>query len=232
MSEPDPIPENPAIARAEFRLRRLERLSEIGMELAESLRLAPGAVEDFDQTVKRVDAFATASRFVRLTISLETTTDLHLSDLKAGIVRAQVEEAANRARASVLDKPSKSEKEAREGRVARLVAEAIETEAESEAELCELSAALTERLDYDDVYWDCGDRPVRETVERLCKDLGMNPDMSRWDEGGEGWIDDGPPKRKSFSPFNKPSRKRLLDDEGEPLEAPAPPPLHNGHDLE
>ena len=72
--------------------------------------------------------------------------------------------------------------------------------------------AMFERLDDDDVYAELEDRPLRETVERLCTDLGMSPDWSRW--SGDDWIDhDGPPKRLPWSVFNTPSRKSLFPDD-------------------
>jgi hypothetical protein len=222
MSEPDPIPENPAIARAEIRLRRLERLSELGMEIAERVA-APDEIEDADALAKRVANFATVSRFVRLTISLETKTDLYLSDLKAGVERNQMAEAFNRDRARAAD-PWR-EMTAHRQKISGLVHDIARTEAESESELCELNEALEERLEHDLPYIGCDDQPVREIVERLCRDIGLNPDMSLWD--GEGWV--GLPDRESWSPFNKPSRKRLLDDEGWPLEATV---QSSPHDLE
>ena len=78
-----------------------------------------------------------------------------------------------------------------------------------------------------DACQDCGHRPLRETVERLCRDLGMEPDMSLWDDENEGWKKDKPPARRIWTPFNKPSRKPLMNACGEPLEPPdAPPPRH------
>jgi hypothetical protein len=73
---------------------------------------------------------------------------------------------------------------------------------------------------------------VRETVERLCRDLGLNPDWSRWD--GEGWIAGDPFARPLCSRFNRPGAKPLLDDRGETRpETPAPfQSLQDGHVLE
>jgi hypothetical protein len=81
----------------------------------------------------------------------------------------------------------------------------------------------------DEAYGGFPERPYRETVERICKDLGLTPDMSRWE--GDGWRPDLPRVRPRFSIFNRPSRVPLLDDEGEPRQTP-PPSESNGHALE
>ena len=83
----------------------------------------------------------------------------------------------------------------------------IGREALTESDYCELMEALNERLDEDEAYFGMADRPLRETVERLCDDLGLSPDWSLWT--GDDWNDAGPPKRPDWSVFNTPSRKRL-----------------------
>jgi hypothetical protein len=69
-------------------------------------------------------------------------------------------------------------------------------------------------------------------VERLCKDLMISPDWSRWD--GEGWIkQEGAPRRTRYSIFNQPSAVPLLDDDPDESEAePRPGRPQNGHVLE
>jgi hypothetical protein len=100
-------------------------------------------------------------------------------------------------------------------------------------EFAQVYDALRERLDEDSAYQDLSERPLREIVERLCKDLMISPDWSRWD--GEGWIkQEGAPKRTRYSIFNQPSALPLLDDDDpEESEAEPPPgPRQNGHVLE
>ncbi|MGA2953811.1 MAG: hypothetical protein ABSD80_16405, partial [Caulobacteraceae bacterium] len=85
---------DPAVARAERRLRLLERLTQIGMELAEALReraLNPAAGDADDKGRDPADAYARLSRAIRLTIALESKTDQALADLKAGVVREREE---------------------------------------------------------------------------------------------------------------------------------------------
>jgi hypothetical protein len=216
---------DPAVARAERRLRLLEEMAEIGMKLLRALE--PGVAEAPSEkspgkTRDPADAFASLSRAVRLTLLLEAKTDEELRDLKEGIVR---DRPVDEARAGEKTRKARHEREAR---LQQLVLGVAVDRCETPEAFENLEAALTERLEYDPVYFDCLARPLRENVERLCKDLCLEPDWSRWD--GEGWIDDGPPTRSRFSPFNTPSPKPLLDDDGEPL--PAPPPLQNRHDLE
>ena len=80
---------DPSVVRAERRLRLLEELAEIGMELARALRpgaLAsatcdPGAGEELMALTGRArgrdpaEAFAPLSRAIRLTLALEARTD-------------------------------------------------------------------------------------------------------------------------------------------------------------
>jgi hypothetical protein len=221
---------DPSVARAERRLRLLEELAEIGMELARALR--PGAIGEMpapDKASGKVrdpaDAFAPLSRAIRLTLALEAKTDEQLRDLKAGVVR---DREADEARAV---ERAKKAREAREQRVHGLVMDVALAECESDAAY-DVWEALDERLEHDEAYDDYADPPLRETVERLCKDLCLSPDWSRWD--GEGWNQDGPPVRPSYSPFHTPSAKPLLDENGEPRsETPAPPPpFPAAHDLE
>ena len=52
------------------------------------------------------------------------------------------------------------------------------------------------------------DWPLNETVERLCNDLGLDPDWSRWT--GDDWADDYQLRRPRCSPFNNHARGPLL----------------------
>jgi hypothetical protein len=219
MSNLAPAPEDPAllaaaesphlsVLRAERRLRLLEEMSEIGIELLRTLRPGAAADEAADETASPAkgrdpaDAFARLSRAIRLTLALEAKTDTWLWDLKAGIVRMREVERTQSAEQAVIDR------EARKERLRDLVTSVAEAEIPDGGDFNELYDALFERLYEDEAYYDCTERPLRETVERLCKDLELNPDWSRW--GDEGWIVDGPPARPLFSEFHHPSRKPLM----------------------
>jgi hypothetical protein len=208
---------DPAVLRAERRLRLLAELADIGMDLARVLKPSAPADEAPDEAadggpasepgrVKRRDpaeAFAPLSRAIRLTLALEAKIDAELCDLKAGIVRARDEERTVTAerRKTAADEDAL----AREEKIRDLVIEAAEAEIEDKGALLELCDALEERLDEDVAYLDREERPLREIVESLCRDLTLRPDWSLWD--GEGWLRTDPPARPRFSPFHQPSAK-------------------------
>ena len=221
--------DDPSVVLAESRIRMLRRLAEIGMELAErtlNTQVAPGKGRD------PAEFYGPISRAIRLTLALEAKTDEELRDLKAGVVRKRKKERKRAARrheaAAAKDAAERAVK------VRDLVAEAAEFEIADVYEFAQVYHALRERLDEDPAYDDCGVRPLRETVERLCKDLMLSPDWSRWE--GEGWIkQEGAPKRHRYSIFNQPSARALLDDDDIPDQSEAEPrPVlpQNGHQLE
>jgi len=195
---------DPAVARAERRLRLLQELSEIGMELARALK--PGTEADETPGKDPAAAFAPLSRSIRLTLTLEAKTDEALRDLKAGVVRAREEERVQAAeRARVADEEAQH---ASWLKVWNGVTTVVDAEIEDGDACDHLYEALWERLEDDEAYEDYAERPLRETVERLCKDLQLTPDWSRWD--GEGWEVGYKPLRPRCSPFNRPSPRILL----------------------
>jgi rubrerythrin len=232
MSNPAPLESAPAeeapdpsIAEAERRLRLLKELTEIGMELARALKPCAEA----DEAASGKDpaaAFAPLSRAIRLTLALEARTCQELRDLQAGVARAREEERVQAAK-HASDAADKA-REAREDRVRDLVLNVAERECEDMDAFDNIYEALKERLEEDEAYEDCGDRPFRETVERLCKDLELTPDWSRWD--GEGWIVEDPPARWRCSVFHQPSSKPLLRDDDLPTQTP--PSRQSVHALE
>jgi hypothetical protein len=227
---PDEGPD-PFLLYAERRLRLLQEMSEIGMELLRDLK--PGAAAGGNPTTKTApakgrdaaDAYAPLSRAIRLTLTLEAKTEAEIRDLKAGIVRAIEKERTSTA------KRREADAEARERKVRALVIEAAEAEIADVDTFEEFYDALEERLGEDEAYADFAQRPVGETVERLCKDLCLNPDWRRWD--GEGWIRQGPPARPLWSEFHHPSRKPLMVfDHPPPGAEPSPGRLQPTHNLE
>jgi len=194
---------DPLVLLAESRLRMLRKLAEMGMELAEMgmerARRALNTETDPAKGRDPTDFLAPVSRVVRLTLAQEEKTADKLRDLRAGIVREKEEEQTRTA------ERRQAAAEEREAKVRRLVIQAADTEIADFEVMEGIFAALDERLDEDEAYEDFTERPLRETVERLCHDLALNPDWSRWD--GEGWIKEGPPVRPLHSEFiNKQSR--------------------------
>ena len=214
---------DPAVPRAERRLKLLEEITGIGMELLRTLK--PGAAgTEAAKGRDPAEIFAPLSRAVRLTLTLEAKTDQELRDLKAGIVRAREEDRTRLAKRE--RKAAAKDAETRKHKVWEAVFEVAEVEIEPGEDFDNLMEALDERLEVDPAYADCGERPVRETAQRLFKDLMLNPDMSQWDDEADGWIRDER-GRKRASPFHRPSRKPFLNDLGELIETPPEPVPHD-----
>ena len=210
MSDPTEVHDespDPAVARAERRLRLLERLTEIGMELAEALRervLNPAA-DDADDKYP-ADAFARLSRAIRLTIALETKTDQALADLKAGVVRECEERRTVAAEKAKKDADARYEQRKYEA-YCRVIC-VIDSESQDQEDFEGLAEALDERLSEDEAYDDLTERPLREIVERLCRDLCLTPDWSHW--AGEDWDDAFLATIPDTMPFMHPSRRPLV----------------------
>jgi hypothetical protein len=192
---------DPAVLRAERRLRLLEELAEIGMDLARSLRPAaqPEAGEAPAGDAVRgkgrepADVFGPLSRAIRLTLALEAKTDEELRDLKAGIVRARAEEQAQAAKR--VRKAAAKARSDRIDEVRILLHSAAGAQIEDREAFEDIEEELEERLDENEADFGNPERPLRETVEGLCKAMGLSPDWSRWN--GEDWAPDGGP----FRPF-------------------------------
>ena len=235
MTDADPAEApDPVIARAERRLRLLEELSEIGMDLAralcrEALAAANPAESAAAETAADVadlaaaptatgtrdpaNAFARISRAIRLTLALEARTDEALRDLRAGVAaEAEAQRVVARDRAAA---EAQARRKSHRDTVERLVTEAAEREIEDDDSLGAVMEALEERLEEDEAYWDLDQMPLREAVERLCADLELNPDWSQW--GDAGWPPKPPFSRFKFSVWGRPSRTPLGDlDDGAP----------------
>jgi hypothetical protein len=234
---------DPAILRAERRLQLLEELTDIGMNLARALErqalaaadriesAEPAALDATEASASRGPtpttpdpsvAFARISRAIRLTLALEARTDEALRALRAGVAaecEASRDQARRRATAEAL-----ARNRARRDTVERLVIEAAEREIEDDEALCGVFEALEERLDDDAVYFHLDRLPLRETVERLCADLELTPDWSRWE--GEGWTPQAPFARPKASIWTRSSRTRLrpLDESSRPAGVPPASP--------
>ena len=216
---------DPAILRAERRLQMIEELAQIGMDLARALhRQAMAPIEPTDSanstatdaseaSPSRADsafdpsvAFARISRAIRMTLALEARTDEALRALRAGVA-ADVERRRFKER-DLATSEAMAQDEARREAVERAVCEAAEREIEDEDALSDIYDALHERMGDDEAYYDLGNLPIRETVERLCADLELSPDWGRWED--EGWAPDPPYFRPPNSIFARSSRKPLM----------------------
>jgi hypothetical protein len=192
MSAPNPAPE-PAVDRRERCLLRLERLADKGLALAEAVKE--------DGSKESADAFAKHSRAVRLTITLI----MKIEDGPRG-AKAEDQGAAD-AEAPDPYAPLKTGKKAK---VRGILRDVIDRETPDPSENDDLVDALDERLLCDEAYRDIEDLPLRDIVERLCADLQLKPDWSRWT--GEGWTPDPPFYRPLGSGFRTPSRRPIMND--------------------
>jgi hypothetical protein len=224
MNPPHPIPsidQEPSVLRAERRLRLLEKMADTGMRLLEGLECAAAAGEAAGAGEKGslgepADAFARLSRAIRLTLALEARTDRELFDLTARVISAREHEDSK-----IIERNDRTRRE-KEMHVLDLVRRAANHECERVEDLHEIFHAAEERLSEDDAYENFEERPLRETIERLCRDLTLTPDWTRWD--GEDWIEDNPPRRSRFSIFHTPSARALLSDsDGAKFEKPVRP---------
>jgi hypothetical protein len=184
---------HPAVLRAERRLRLLEEIADIGMELIRALR--PSAEADETSASDGVPAkrrdpvhqYASLSRSLRLTFALEARTDEALAELKADLSHTRQRE--RRVAAWSATAASDERCANRRDQVRRSLREAAESEAESPEQLDDFLLAIEQRLAEDPAYADLEARPLREIVERLCHDIHLYPNWTRWT--GAGWSDQG-----------------------------------------
>jgi hypothetical protein len=241
---PNPAPpETPFIERAEQRRLMLRELAEIGMDLARALKRRVEAEaeggDDAAAVAKRdpADAFQRLSRAIRLTLVLEEKTDEALRALIAGeaqAIEARRETTRPEAKRQSGEAPEAKPRDRDDEEVDRPVTEAPDREVETDMESARLLAALQERLEDDAAYQGREDRPIRETVEALRRDLDLGPDGSPWT--GEGWEEPPPgaqPPRPRGSAFPHPGRQGFpIGDRAAQVRAPEPaarPPPRAAH---
>jgi len=209
-----------AVLRAERRLRMLQMLSDIGLDLTLKLqeRVHAGQAGHAEETKTRAPevlppdyatAFAKLSRSVRLTLDLEARADETLRALRAGETTAR--ETGRKAREERADEAADEQRATARDRIYTHVCRAIRTEVETEEEFTERFDALMERMEVDPAYDEAEERPIRDVVEQLCGDLGLSPDWSAWTEE-DGWPEpaDRPPYRRRSSCFNRVSPRPIL----------------------
>jgi len=204
VTTPPPSCETPnaADARTERHLRTLQELAELGMTLARAV--ATRAAETGDPNVAL--AFTRIARAVRQTLALEARLADDRETVRAGHAQRLAQETAARGR---------RRKKLVEGAVERAI------DAECHGETAEdLKDELSERLEdrYDDT--DFADRPVSELIARICKDLGVTPDPTLWED--EDWAIE---EARGLGPLAENARREpgLSGPEGGPDRAHPPP---------
>jgi hypothetical protein len=200
-----------AEARTERHLRMLEDLAEIGMDLARTVQRQAHeqAAADLDAAALGL-VFSRIARAVRQTVALEA----RLAEDRQAKTAAQVARQSH-ARAT-----------RRRRDVRAVVEQTIEADA-AESDLEDLLLDLEERLvDYDDT--DFADRPVGELVARICRDLGVTPDWSLWED--EDWAIEEAAARPRGSPYaTRDPDPGSGDLGGDPPDKPPPEPPRRTH---
>ncbi len=175
------------IEGVEQRLAMLRRLAELAMALAEDVvARALAAPPDADPRRDPAQSFAQASRAVRLTLSLEARFEQDLAALRVGerAAAAAAEQAARGPGAADARAQDSARLLAQRQRIRKSVCEVMNREIEDLAPASELLDDLHERLIESEHYDRFLYRPLRESVEAICADLGLTPDWSLWTEDG------------------------------------------------
>ncbi|HMG50620.1 MAG TPA: hypothetical protein VK597_08470 [Inquilinus sp.] len=174
-SNPVPPPD-PDRERIDCHQRAMAQLIEIGMALAETLRPQAGAATEAGPEPAATEPVPAAadpalrfSRIARVVVLAVTTEGWIIADR-----RKRADEMAAVA--------ARGDKVRRVMRVERLMEEAITRARPDEDDAADLRDELYWRFeDLDpEVDLDFGDRPIGETIDRLCRDLGVEPDWSWW----------------------------------------------------
>jgi len=193
MLDPAPTAETEAVdpreARAARRLSELERLSRIGIEMAEALGRR---VADAVAAGEAVDGGAAALEFSRLSMAVRRTLALEARFDAEGAALAE------RLAAERAEKRAQKRDEADRERLVRIgfntdcvqaaVTQVIDAEVADDADN-ERGDRLDERLmahledprEEDDI----ADLPVSALIARICEDLGLSVDWSLWED--EEW---------------------------------------------
>jgi hypothetical protein len=175
-----------AIARAERRREMLERLSDLGMQLAQDIAgraaQAPRPSAEDGHPEPRHEpgrAFAAVSRAVRFTLALEAKIDREIHALMRGDAASAAESPEQ---AAWTPPPPPNASERRRGLISACVWDAIDEEMTDPQVADDLCFAVQERLVEGETYDELLFRPFRASVEAICRDLGLHPDWSRWDD--------------------------------------------------
>ena len=212
-----PAADRAAASRAliERQMARLERLAEIGMEIAEAAgRRARELAEDGGAQGQGADpalAYSRAARAVRLTLALQSKLDEALEALDRARDLERIGRAGHRRH-----------------RIHRLIEQAARAEGCDRAEARGLASDACERLtDTDDA--DILDRPFEEVVALICRELGLPGDWgveTSPDEAPSVGVSDSAPASEANWPERSEGDGPGPGDPPDP-DDPAPAPLRS-----
>jgi hypothetical protein len=233
-----PDPRTAEIRRAEWQLLVLDRIVELSMELAEALQakaIAEArtpvalATEPTSRPLTKDpgETFNRVTRAVRLTLAMQMSLEKTIRNLReASSAEAKPgstdeDSVENRGTAWIPGYYRKHHSETNDGsrtdRVRDLVWDVANHDIHDLVEAQETLSALHERLKETETYDGILYRPLKETVEAVCADLGLTPDWSRWT--GDGWL-----------PPTSGHQWQTMWARPEPgLRAPSPPPAPRPH---
>jgi hypothetical protein len=190
------------VARANNRIAYLDEIAELAMELAraqqrKTLAQIQAPPEEAGEARERDAAtgFINAARAVRVTLLLQAR-------LQAGLNVRRLELGQERkARKFSEGIASAQANSAKADAMADIVADVIETEAGDRADVLRLAQTGRETVQLDWYEADYDEMPVSAVVAKVCKDLGVTVDWSRW--GDEDWAVEEAEEGVEGSPFVK-----------------------------
>ena len=183
-----------AIARGEWWSRLFDELADLGMERVEALPgKGEGPLHRVVQTAERLFravrmAVVAAMGLDRILAGLADLRARSAADIAAARVRARAkadEDTAARERAEKrAEERAVARREAGEAENRERVNDSAERPKSAPRDRDPLVEALDKRLAaVDPAIVDFDDLQLRETVLRICADLGVTPDWSRWEAG-------------------------------------------------
>ena len=220
----DAEPLDEGIGRLEARVRGVARAGEVGLVLLEvvealtlkAARMVTEQAEDEGLDLKVVaavsdlaQAYGKISRSIRQNALLEDRLETGLRDRVCGLEDVRRARALKRAEAEAAQAVADQKAEFQRVHGPRLAREALVVEAMEQVTFSlhreDLEAAGTldrevaELLEEGAGYEAYGDRPVSETVKRLCKALELDPDWEDFDQ--EDWAKEEARAGVAGSPF-------------------------------
>jgi len=186
---------DPRIARTEWKLRILERLTERGMDIIDAVadRACADAKAPSEPPKGRDpnEAYARVSRAIRFNLVLDTRLADYLHAVVAGdpdaefrLGRARRNPRPGAPHEQDLLEQDLDEMDPRET-VRANVLEVVDPDSYEEDECERIYEELDERLYESERYEPFLDLPMDELVELICKDLRVKPNWERWH--GENW---------------------------------------------
>ena len=178
-----------ALAKGAWWMRLFSDLANRGVRQAEALDVETRknfrqGVDDLDHIARAVRlAIAAAIRLKDFLTGLAQLSKLSPGDLAAARARAKAKADAEAAARETARDKARARRQARAAKVREGMVEIIEREKPVRRDRDPLVEALDRRLAVDPALVDLDDLPLRETVMRICADLGITPDWSLWKSG-------------------------------------------------